>query len=462
MKVSHAFIITLLFVSSAILHFGNISYPNEAVFDEVHFGKFVSGYLKGEYFFDIHPPLGKLAIAGFAKLAGADANSSFESIGVKYPDSQYIWLRFLPALLGSLLVPLIYLLTLRISGSTVAARLSGIFMLFENALLVQSKFILMDSFLLFFGFLGLYLFLQSKVFFESSPWGKWVIWAAAISAGCAFSVKWTGGAFLLLMIVFALSVLIKKIMREKKIRAFGMISSLAVLFTVPVIIYGIFFYIHFALLPHEGPGDGFMSPALRESRAKGYPLSDFPANIIELNKEMFESNQRLSATHPYGSLWYTWPFMKRSIYYWNFDMPNSAGYQRIYLLGNPFIWWLSTILTFWYILRTLGRYLDRLWRRRRSSVPFSDTLLTTGYLLNYLPFIFIGRVMFLYHYLSALIFAIMISAIIIAEVRRMRTQILAGTVAAVIIVFFIISPVTFGTTLYEPWPGSIFWLKSWI
>ncbi len=30
------------------------------VFDEVHFGKFISGYIRGTYFFDIHPPAGKL------------------------------------------------------------------------------------------------------------------------------------------------------------------------------------------------------------------------------------------------------------------------------------------------------------------------------------------------------------------------------------------------------------------
>src|SRR3989344_9194150 len=113
----------LLFVLalSVVTHFAFFGHPNETVFDEVHFGKFVSGYYTGEYYFDIHPPLGKLMIAGFAKIADFKPEFSFTEIGKEFPDNKHLALRFLPILAGTLLPLVIFFLALQIGLSRVGA-----------------------------------------------------------------------------------------------------------------------------------------------------------------------------------------------------------------------------------------------------------------------------------------------------------------------------------------------------
>jgi dolichyl-phosphate-mannose--protein O-mannosyl transferase len=61
-----------------------LKWPAQVVFDEVHFGKFVNGYITGRYFFDIHPPLGKLLIALVAYSYGYDGTQPFDHIGEAY------------------------------------------------------------------------------------------------------------------------------------------------------------------------------------------------------------------------------------------------------------------------------------------------------------------------------------------------------------------------------------------
>ena len=50
-------------------------------FDEFHFGKFINMYLKQVFFFDIHPPLGKLLLAGAGYMADTNVTFPFERIG---------------------------------------------------------------------------------------------------------------------------------------------------------------------------------------------------------------------------------------------------------------------------------------------------------------------------------------------------------------------------------------------
>lgn len=121
----------LVFLSLAT-RFYRLHEPDEVVFDEVHFGKFASYYLSRTFFFDVHPPIGKMLIAFVASLIGYDGHFHFEEIGQKYIGANvpYIPMRSWTALCGTLTCPLVYLILRECGFSIWASTFSTLLLIF--------------------------------------------------------------------------------------------------------------------------------------------------------------------------------------------------------------------------------------------------------------------------------------------------------------------------------------------
>lgn len=129
------FIITIIAV---ILRLYYINEPAEVVFDEVHFGGFASKYLRREYFFDVHPPLGKLIIAGIGWLAGYDGGFTFRSIGLSYAGTTapYVTMRMVMAAFGWATIALAYSTMIEMGFGIMAAGFTSVLLLFGNYLIL--------------------------------------------------------------------------------------------------------------------------------------------------------------------------------------------------------------------------------------------------------------------------------------------------------------------------------------
>ncbi|HEY4506728.1 MAG TPA: phospholipid carrier-dependent glycosyltransferase [Candidatus Paceibacterota bacterium] len=455
--------VIILIIASIATHFIFFGYPQETVFDEVHFGKFLSGYFTHEYFFDIHPPLGKLLLSGVGYITGFEPGFSFAEIGQQFPNKDYLWLRLLPTLAGTLLPIVIFFLVLEMGMSKLAAFFAGIAAALDGALLVQSRFILLDSFLLIFGFSGILFYFL----FRRSDKNYFLLLAGAMPA-LAASVKWTGLSFLTLIVIFYLFSLLKS---PQKIKL--LIRGFCFLGLVPLAIYFLIFKSHFLLLNKSGPGDAFMTKEFRKTLVNSTDSQDpeiKPLNIIgkfeELNIQMYKSNATLTATHPYSSQWYTWPFMIRPIYYWNYSPTQEqtdnqettikeVRHSRIYLLGNPIIWWGSTVAIVYLLITTLPGLF------RKSKAKMVTIFLCAGYLLNILPFIGISRAMFLYHYFPALIFAIISLAYLVDKLNN-KKRVFTTLILISVALFIFFAPLTYGLPLSDSAYNLRNWLPSWL
>lgn len=91
---------------SMITRFWRIGAANYVVWDEAHFGKFGTHYINRDFYFDVHPPLGKMLVGLAGLLSGYKGNFEFKS-GVAYPeDVPYTAMRVMLASFGVALVPL--------------------------------------------------------------------------------------------------------------------------------------------------------------------------------------------------------------------------------------------------------------------------------------------------------------------------------------------------------------------
>ncbi|MCJ1296350.1 hypothetical protein MMC34_007916 [Xylographa carneopallida] len=259
-----------------ITRFWGIGHPNEVVFDEVHFGKFASYYLQRTYFFDVHPPFGKLLFALMGWFVGYDGHFLFDNIGDSYIDNKvpYVAFRAMPALLGALTVPTVFLIMWESGYSLPAAVLAACLVLFDNAHIGQTRLILLDATLVFAMSVSVLCYVR---FYKlrhdpfGRKWWKWLL-LTGVALSCVISTKYVG-AFTFFSIGCAVVIDLWGLMDINRSQGaltlpeFGkhFAARLFGLIVVPFFFYLFWFQVHFAILTRSGPGDDFMSPEFQET-----------------------------------------------------------------------------------------------------------------------------------------------------------------------------------------------------
>jgi dolichyl-phosphate-mannose-protein mannosyltransferase len=449
--------IVILWLISASFLLTNLGYPRAIVFDETYLIPRAQRYMQGIFFQESHPPLGRLIIAlGQWIVHPNERHSDFALVEkTNQPwdkDQDMTGYRLIPALVGTFIPILIFLILLKVlpAENKLLAFLIGVIVIFDNALLVQSRFALSDSMLIVFVLASILIFVQ-LCDIESNPLdrshrGLWALWGITIA--CAALVKFSA-LFVLVLVPIYIRWLVHINWRE--LLMFGSIFSLAFIVTTVTV-----WQVHFSLIPKLDPSNTYeISQVHRDIlKNKGQRINIFSKFVIQYVDAMkfisryHEGVPKFDINKPgeIGSPWYQWPFGGRAINY-RWETPDGITFRYIYMMGNPVVWLISLVGVVGGTAVTISDALFRFLPADRRRWLYIFSFLYWAYMT---PMMFIERVMYLYHYLPPLLVGIILFSLVFTETPRLPAWVKREShiflLVLAIIGFWIYKPLTY----YEP------------
>jgi predicted membrane-bound dolichyl-phosphate-mannose-protein mannosyltransferase len=123
----------------------------------------------------------------------------------------------------------------------------------------------------------------------------------------------------------------------------------------------------------------------------GGPTIPYGWDLRELTQQMYWYHSSLTAPHPAGSPWWSWPLVLKPVY-WYFGQSAANENAYIYDAGNVVLFWAGLIAFGWCAVAAV--------RARSAALGF---VVFAG-LAQYVAWIPIARVLFFYHFFTALPF----------------------------------------------------------
>jgi len=208
----------------------------------------------------------------------------------------------------------------------------------------------------------------------------------------------------------------------------------------------------------------------------------FLQQFVEVHQVMTHSNARMKPTS-YEFLFrpIMWPFNAKGLFF------SAAEDHSVYLLGNPIIWWGNIVSTDIFLLLLIVHFV----KVKRGSIFSQRQLmlqrrvinscgwLYIGWLLHYVPFWLIGRVIYYHHYFPAVLFSSMLSGVILDYLIESLHSTLSMSksmsklsycflfvlvIYTIIYSFYLFAPLTYG--FKRPKKGNssmhhLSWIPSW-
>ena len=404
--------ISLIITFALILRLWRLNLPTGYIFDEVYYAKNANSLIRngvelnaqGQAEFIVHPPLGKWLIGIGIKIFGND---------------EFGW-RISAAVIGTLSVVLIYLITNELFKSVFLSNVAAALMALDGLALVMSRVALLDIFLMFFILLAFYFLIKND------------LWLSGVAIGLAAATKWSA--------IFLIPFFILLTLNSLQIEPVKWVKRAAQFIFMPALIY---------LISWSGwifTGSGW-------DRQSG---SNVFTSLWKYHTAILDFHRNLVETHSYAANPWSWLILGRPTSFF-YQTPSGCGAstcsQEILAIGTPILWWVGIFA----IALTFGLFVAH---RDRIS-----TVILAGIAGTYLPWFLIqGRTTFYFYAISILPFLIL--ALIYAfnwalKYGDYRKQIILF-LAVVALNFIYFLPILLGIEIpYSQWLSRM-WLRSWI
>lgn len=402
------------------------TYMSGTMFDEVYHGRTAYEFIHGLTTYETtHPHFGKILISLSVRMFGM---------------TPFGW-RFMPAIFGILIIGVMYLFAKKLFHSTFIATAAAALMTFDCMHYTLSRIATIDIFAAFFILLMYYFlyiyFIKDEAYrqMRSSKKDKKIppdllIFLGLCGITMAFGVatKWTGvyaGLGLgVLFVWYTLTHYPKN--HVKQLFIFCCIFFIA----VPLIVYTLSFI-----------------PVVGYTEYKG--LID---KTVQGTISMYNYHSNLVAEHYYSSPFYEWPVIWMPLLYAN-DAVNATDVSAVSCMGNPAIWWVGIPCVIFVFYRWLFK--------KDKKAGF----LCIAYAAQYIPWMSVGRITFIYHYFPAILFVMLMigySMQILKERFPWGKKAIIGYLTVTVIIFMLFFPVISGFPVYKEWGLRLRWLKDWI
>lgn len=450
------------------------TYMNSSYFDEIYHPRTAFEYLEGMPAYEnTHPPLGKILIAVGIKLFGL---------------SPFGW-RIVGTVFGIGMLPLIYRMALSMFKKTPYAITAALLFAVDFMHFAQTRMSTIDVYATFFMML-MYYFMYRYVslnFYAVSLRKTWIpLGLSGLFFGIGVASKWNvayGGAGLALMLGLSLYSRYRESraaaewlkgnngvsevaseagtitgtrsrrtrkpagLEAGKQRAIAVYTAASRYFWRNTLLTLAFCLIFFIVIPAVIYSLSFI-PVLKEVEG-GYTLH----NLIQAQVHMYDYHSELTATHPYSSQWWQWPFMKRPLWLYNGTGLEAGMKSTIVTMGNPLIWWTGLFTMFasvWFSIKRKDRYMYMVW---------------IAYFSVYIPWTLVPRYTFIYHYFTMVPFSILSTVYIMKLCEERYTwfrkiRLLYVLVAALLFIAYY--PALSGLTVSRDYIDYVLrWFPTW-